>query len=150
MYHTLAYRNNYYQSRNQMGFIKLANFIGQPAGSSNKKFVNLQYNALFCRANGTNNWSTKRLMFQVLFSFHKILQNSLLNPFQFIFSGTWSMSHLSHRSSEPAYCIVDCRISRHVAKPEVLLFMFTPKHASVISLSDAVVPSCIVICTGML
>ena len=36
-------------------------------------------------ADGTNNSSTKRLMFQVLLSFHKILQNSLQKPSQFIF-----------------------------------------------------------------
>ena len=34
-----------------------------------QKFVNLQYNMLVCWADGTNNSSTKRLMFQVLFSF---------------------------------------------------------------------------------
>ena len=39
--------------------------------------INLQYNALVCWADGTKDLSTKRLMFQVLFFFHKILQNSL-------------------------------------------------------------------------
>ena len=49
------------------------------------KSVNLQYNTLVRWADGTNNLSTKCLMFQVLFFFHKILQNSLQKPFQFIF-----------------------------------------------------------------
>ena len=35
--------------------------------------------------NGTNNLLTKSLMFQVLSFFHKILQNSLQKPFQFMF-----------------------------------------------------------------
>ena len=56
---------------------------------------------------------------------HKILQNSLQKPFQFIFShlsiryyekeilgtsDTWLTSLLSHQPSEPAYYTVDCRI----------------------------------------
>ena len=49
------------------------------------KSVNLQYNTLVCWADGTNDSSTKRLMFQVLFLVHKILQNSLQKPFQFLF-----------------------------------------------------------------
>ena len=88
-------------------------------------------------ADGTNDLSTKRLIFQVLLFFHKILQNSLQKPFDFFFnkitkmkiksfecpksirnyekkilgmSDAWSTSRLSHRSSEPAYYIVDCRI----------------------------------------
>ena len=48
-------------------------------------FEILQYNTLVPCADGTNDSSTKRLMFQVLFFFHKILQNSLQKPFQFIF-----------------------------------------------------------------
>ena len=43
------------------------------------KSVNLQYNTLVCWAYGTNDLSTKCLMFQVLY-----LQNSLQKPFQFI------------------------------------------------------------------
>ena len=49
------------------------------------KCVNLEYNTLVCWADGTNDPPTKRLMFQLLFFFHKILQNSLQKPFQFIF-----------------------------------------------------------------
>ena len=48
------------------------------------KSDNLQYNMLVCWADVTNDSSTKRLMLQVLFSFHKIVQNSLPKPFQFI------------------------------------------------------------------
>ena len=40
-----------------------------------KKFVNLQYDTLVCWADGTNDSSTKHLMFQVFFFFRKILQN---------------------------------------------------------------------------
>ena len=101
------------------------------------KSVNLKYNKLVCWADGTNDSSSKRLMFQALFFFHKILQNSLQKPFQSIFykitkmkiksfeclyeilkkkilgtSNAWSTSRLSHRPSKPAYYIVDCRISR--------------------------------------
>ena len=100
------------------------------------KSVNLQYNTLVCWADGTNNSSTKCLMFQVFF-FHKILQNSLQKPFQFIFiffykitkmkiksfecpksikncekkilgtSDTWSLGRSSKRTSKPAYYIED-------------------------------------------
>ena len=46
-----------------------------------RKFVNLPY-----WADGTNNSSSKYLMFQVLFAFfHKIFQNSLRKPFPFIY-----------------------------------------------------------------
>ena len=92
-------------------------------------------------ADGTNDLSTKRLICQVSFFFHKILQNSLQKPFQFIFlfsykitqmkiksfecsksirnyetkilgtSDAWSTSRLSHWPREPVYYIVDCRIS---------------------------------------
>jgi hypothetical protein len=41
------------------------------------KSVNLQYNMLGCLDDGTNESSTKRLMFQVSFFFHDFLQNSL-------------------------------------------------------------------------
>ena len=54
------------------------------ATSHFKKSENLQYNTLVRWADGTNDSSTKHLMFQVLF-FHKLLQNSLQKPFQFIF-----------------------------------------------------------------
>ena len=102
--------------------------------------LNQQYNRLVHWADGKNDSSTKRLMFQVLFFFHKILQNSLQKPFQLFFlffykitemkiksfecpksirnyekkilgtSDGWSTSRLSHWPSEPAYYIVDCRI----------------------------------------
>ena len=49
------------------------------------KSVNLQYNTLGRLDDGTNESSTKRLMFQVLFFFHDFLQNSLQKSFQFIF-----------------------------------------------------------------
>ena len=49
------------------------------------KSVNLQYDRLVRWDDGTNNSSTKHLMLQVLFFFHKILQNSLQKPFQFFF-----------------------------------------------------------------
>ena len=49
------------------------------------KSDNLQYNTLVRWADGTNASSTKCLIFQVLFFFHKILQYSLQKPFQFTF-----------------------------------------------------------------
>ena len=57
----------------------------QPSYYWNMKSVNLQYNTLGCLDDGTNESSTKRLMFQVLFFFHDFLQNSLQKSFQFIF-----------------------------------------------------------------
>ena len=101
---------------------------------------NLQYNTLFCWFAGTNESFTMCLVFQVLFIFHNFLQNYLQKSFQFIFlsfhkftkmkiksfecpksitnykktmlrtSDGWSTSHLSWRTSKPAYYIVDCRI----------------------------------------
>ena len=50
-----------------------------------QKSVNLQYNMLGPLDDETNESSTKRLMFQVLFFFHDFLQNSLQKSFQFIF-----------------------------------------------------------------
>ena len=47
--------------------------------------VNLQHNTLVRWADGTKDSLTKRLMFQLLFFFHEILQSSLQKPFQFIF-----------------------------------------------------------------
>ena len=49
------------------------------------KSDNLQYNTLGRWVTGTNDSSTKHLMFQVLFFFHNFLQNSLENSFQYIF-----------------------------------------------------------------
>ena len=56
-----------------------------PSWRNFMKSVNLQYNTLVRWADGTNDSLTKRLMFQVLFFFHKILQNSLQKLFQFIY-----------------------------------------------------------------
>ena len=101
--------------------------------------VNLQYNALGRLDDGTNESSTKRLMFQVLLFFHDFLQNSLQKSYQFFFifwkitkitiksfecpmsiksikkiihgtSDSWSTNFLSHRPSNPAYYIVNWRI----------------------------------------
>ena len=86
---------------------------------------------------GMKDSSTKRLMYQVLFLTF-FLQNALQKLLQFFFlsfynftkieiksfeypksiwkkillgiSDNWSMSHLSQRTSEPAYYIEDCRI----------------------------------------
>ena len=49
------------------------------------KSVNLQYNNLVAWVDGTNNSSSKCLIFQVLFFFQKMFQNSLRNTFN-IFS----------------------------------------------------------------
>jgi hypothetical protein len=46
--------------------------------------VNIQYNTLVCWVDGTNDLSTKRLMFQVLFFFIKSCKNPF-NLFLFIF-----------------------------------------------------------------
>merc|ERR1712016_26656 len=51
---------------------------------SDQKSVNLQYNTLGRLDDGTNESSTKRLMFQLLFFFHDFLQNSLQKYFQSI------------------------------------------------------------------
>ena len=86
---------------------------------------------------GTNESATKRLMFQVLLFFHDFLQNTLQKAFQFILlffykitkiklksfeyfksikglkkiilgtSDAWLTIHLSHRPSDPVYCIRD-------------------------------------------
>ena len=49
------------------------------------KSYNLQYNTLVRQFAGTNDSSSKRLIFQVLFFFHNFLQNLLQKWFQFIF-----------------------------------------------------------------
>ena len=59
------------------------NYVDQMIGYL--KSDNLQYNTLGCWVAGTNDSSTKGLMFQVLFFFHNFLQNSLQKFFQFIF-----------------------------------------------------------------
>ena len=66
-------------------FLSLIQVVSLTLRSTYLKSVNLQYNTLVCWADGTNDSSTKRLMFQVSFFFHKILQNSLQKPFQFFF-----------------------------------------------------------------
>ena len=48
------------------------------------KSDDLQYNTLVCWFAGTNDLSTKNLMFQVLFSFHNFLENSFQKLFLFI------------------------------------------------------------------
>ena len=50
-----------------------------------QKSVNLQYNMLIRLANGTNDSSTKRLMFQVLFFFIKSCKILCKNPFNLFF-----------------------------------------------------------------
>ena len=105
----------------------------------NLKSVNLQYNTLVRWADGTNESSTKHLMFQVLFLFHKILQNSLQKPFQLIFwffykitkmkiksfecpksirnyekKNTWNVRHLVNQSFVPSArrtSVLYCRLS---------------------------------------
>ena len=52
------------------------------------KSVNLQYNMLGCLEDATNQWSTKRLMFQVSFFFMiscKILSKNPFNLFSYFF-----------------------------------------------------------------
>ena len=66
----------------------------------NLKSYNLQYKTLVRWADGTNDSSTKRLMFQVLFFFHKILQNSLQKPFQFIFLFFYKITKMKIKSFE--------------------------------------------------
>ena len=105
------------------------------------KSVNLQYITLGCLDDGTNESSTKSLMFQVLFfyTFYRlralktlyfyfcnfIKKNKKINWKDFckefckkswkkIILGTsdaWSTIRLSHRPSDPAYYIVNWRIS---------------------------------------
>ena len=48
------------------------------------KSDNIQYNMLVRWVGGTNDSSTKRLMFQVLFFFHNFWQNSLFVYFYFL------------------------------------------------------------------
>ena len=64
------------------------------------KSDNLQYNTLGRWVDGPNNSSTKRLMFQVSFFFHKILQNSLQKPFQFIFLFFYKITKMKIKSFE--------------------------------------------------
>ena len=63
-------------------------FCQESSSSKNRlhlKSDNLQYNTLGRWIAGTNDSSTKRLMFQVLFFLHNFLQNSLQKLFQFNF-----------------------------------------------------------------
>ena len=69
-------------------------------GFKDFKSVNLEYNTLVCWANGTKVLSTKRLMFQELFFFHKILQISLQKPFQFFFSFLYKITKMKMKSFE--------------------------------------------------
>ena len=59
-----------------------------------------QYNTLLCWFTGTNDSSTKRLMFQVLFFFHDFLQNSLQKWFQFIFLFFYKFTKIKTKSFE--------------------------------------------------
>ena len=65
-----------------ISFIAAENWL---TGAYMQKSINLEYNTLVRWADGTNISSTMCVMFHVLFLFHKILQNSLEKPFQFIF-----------------------------------------------------------------
>ena len=51
----------------------------------NLKSINLQYNTLVHWTDGTNNSSTKHLMFKILSFSYRFLQNSLQKPFQSFF-----------------------------------------------------------------
>ena len=68
------------------------------------KSVNLQYNTLVRWADGTNDVSTKSLMFQVLLFFHKILHK----PFQlffFIFKRSPSARERFYISLQPHFSV---------------------------------------------
>ena len=123
-----------------------------------QKSVNLEYNTLVCWANGKNVSLIKRLMFQALSIFHKILENYLQKPFQFIFlfsyqitkmkiksfeclksirnhakkklgtSNAWFTIHLSRRPIEPAYYILDWRISSQRGKSGFRKFFLTTQR----------------------
>ena len=73
-------------------------YHGMLPASCMHKSVNLEYNTLVRWADGTNISWTKRLMFQVLFFFHKILQNSLQTPFQFIFLSFYKIAYMKIKS----------------------------------------------------
>ena len=98
-----------------------------------EKSINLQHNTLGCLEDGTNESSTKRLMFQVLFLFLKSCKILCKNPFKFLIfffsfikllrwkflsaykKNAWNVRPLltslfSHRPRKSAYYIVDCRI----------------------------------------
>ena len=64
------------------------------------KSNNLQYNMLVRWFAGTNDLSTKRLMFQVLSFFHNFLQNSLQKLFQFIFLWIYEFTKIRIKSFE--------------------------------------------------
>jgi hypothetical protein len=65
----------------------------------NIKSVNLQYNTLGRLDDGTNESSTKRMMFQVFF-FHDFLQNSLQKSFQFIFLFFYKITKIKVKNFE--------------------------------------------------
>ena len=88
------------------------------------KSGNLQYNTLVCWFAGTNDSATKSLTLQVLLFFHNFLQNCFILFFYSFYEFTkikiksfecpksitnykknnaWSTSHLSRRTSKPAY-----------------------------------------------
>ena len=74
----------------------------------NLKFDNLQYNMLVRWVPGTNDWSTKCLMFQVLSFF--IISCKILCRNCFNLLDTWLMSRSSHRPINQGYHIEDCWI----------------------------------------
>ena len=111
---------------------------------STYKSDNLQCNVPGCWVSGTNDLSTKRLMFQALFSFHNFLQNSFPINFLIFYNLTknwnkefWVPYKVSIRNNEknnawnircldelfspspskPAYYSEDCRISRWLIVP---------------------------------
>ena len=68
--------------------------------SRDLKSDNLQYNPLVRWYAGTNDSSTKCLMFQVLFFFHNFLQKSLQKSFQFIFLFFYNFTKIKIKSFE--------------------------------------------------
>ena len=117
-------------------------FQGQKLSNEySQNSVNLQYKMLVRLVNGTNDSSTKRLMFQALIFVIKSCKKFCKNPFNLLYtffykitkmkiksfecsksirnyetkilgtSDAWSTSRLSHWPREPVYYIVDCRIS---------------------------------------
>ena len=76
------------------------------------KSNNLQYNKLAHWVDGTNDSSTKGLMLNWN-NFCKELCKKFWKKMILGTSDAWLMSRLFHRPSEPAYYIVDWRISSH-------------------------------------
>ena len=114
-------RNGWWQSWYVMSFFLMLSHSSLAHPSFALKSDNLQYYTLVCYFTWTNDSSTKRLMFQVLFFFHKFIffykfikiksfecPTSIKN-YEKIMLGTsdpWLTSHLSQRTS-----ISYCRLS---------------------------------------